>query len=44
MADQDYAGQGGITAPGSGHNTRALQHRIAIIDIEEVSGHLKFLI
>jgi hypothetical protein len=29
MADQDYAGQAGITAPGSGHNSRALQHRIA---------------
>ncbi len=25
---QGYAGQAGITAPGSGHNTRALQHRI----------------
>lgn len=34
MADGDnggqgYAGQAGLTAPGSGHNSRALQHRIA---------------
>ncbi len=25
---QGYAGQAGITSPGSGHNARALQHRI----------------